>query len=136
MKKIISLLFVLILSFFLIIPAGAKEKNVTVYFFHGDGCPHCASEEKMLKRVSKKVKVVKYEVWYNTDNEELMNKIRSAYNIEAVGVPLTIIGDSYFVGYSDSIGNTINRAIAYYVEHDYNDEVSKIIDGTFEEHEI
>ncbi len=136
MKKIISLLFVLILSFFLIIPAGAKEKTVTVYFFHGDGCPHCASEEKMLKRVSKKVKVVKYEVWYNTDNEELMNKIRSAYNIEAVGVPLTIIGDSYFVGYSDSIGNTINRAIAYYVEHDYNDEVSKIIDGTFEEHEI
>ena len=49
MKKIIRLcgLFILLLLFPLVV--NAKDNKVTLYLFHGDGCPHCASEIEYLK---------------------------------------------------------------------------------------
>ena len=44
----------------------AKEK-VKLYFFHGDGCPHCAEEDKFLEKLEKEyendLEKVKYELW-------------------------------------------------------------------------
>ena len=39
--------------------------------FYGDGCPHCAAEEKFLNEYLKKdksVKLHKYEIWFDTEN--------------------------------------------------------------------
>ena len=51
MKKIINCL--LIILFLIIIPSRvfAKDNEVTLYLFHGDGCPHCKEEIKYLKDV-------------------------------------------------------------------------------------
>ncbi len=111
----------------------AKE-NVILYFFHGDGCPHCREETKFLKRMSKKysyLKIVKYEVWYNEENSTLLDKVFDAYKISVPGVPTTIIGDTFISGYDDTIGEKIERAIEYYSNHKSDDYVSKIKDGTF-----
>ena len=111
----------------------AKE-NVILYFFHGDGCPHCREETKFLKRMSKKysyLKIVKYEVWYNEENSTLLDKVFDAYKISVPGVPTTIIGDTFISGYDDTIGEKIERAIEYYSSHKSDDYVSKIKDGTF-----
>lgn len=131
MKKIIKLLFVFILVF-LFIPVNAKEsKDITLYFFHGDGCPHCAEEEIFLKKLDKEydINIVEYEVWYNTENQELLDKVKNVYGINRNGVPLTIIGNTYFIGYRDSMSNTIKRAIDFYTQNDYADQVSLIRDG-------
>ncbi len=135
MKKIVRVLFLFLFFFMFMIPVHAKETNdITIYFFHGDGCPHCAEEQEFLKKYEKDkhIKIVKYEVWYDSDNQELLNQISPAYGIKKTGVPLTIIGDSYFLGYSDSIGRSIERGIDYYKNNDYRDTFSLIREGKFD----
>lgn len=132
MKKKLLLLSLIIILFFPLF-VEAKE-NVILYFFHGDGCPHCREETKFLKRMSKKysyLKIVKYEVWYNEENSTLLDKVFDAYKISVPGVPTTIIGDTFISGYDDTIGEKIERAIEYYSNHKSDDYVSKIKDGTF-----
>ncbi len=131
MKKVIKLFLLFIFCSLLILPVNAKENKLTIYFFHGDGCPHCAEEKLFLDKISKDVKIEEYEVWYNTLNEELYNKVKEVYKIKENGVPLTIIGNTYFVGYNEAIGRSIKRAINYYNDskNNYSDNVDKIIEG-------
>lgn len=132
MKRIIKILSILLICCFCILDVDAKSKP-TVYFFHGDGCPHCKEENEYLKTVSKKINVEAYEVWYNEENEEFMNKVKEEMGITQTGVPLTIIGNTYFVGYSESMGKVMSRAIDYYSDEDnYIDQVANIREGTFD----
>ena len=131
MKKILKLFIVLIFTFFISFSVSAKEK-VTLYFFYGDGCPHCAEEEKVLLpelEKDKDIEIVKIETWYSEENRELLNKVVDAYNIGSSGVPCNIIGDTVVSGYNEYNGNKIKRAIKYYKEHDYIDYVEKIKNG-------
>lgn len=131
MKRLVRLLIFVTLLFCFYLPVNAKS-DVVIYFFHGDGCPHCALEDTFLRKIIKSdtgVKVVKYEVFNNKKNSELLSKVMSYYNIEKTGVPLTIIGNTYFLGYSDTMDNTVKRAIEYYKKHDYVDNVNRIINN-------
>ena len=138
MNKFFKHIFILFLSFVFLLPFDtlAKENNVTIYFIHGDGCPHCAAEEEYLKKLDD-VKIVRYEVWYDSSNEEFMQKVKDSFGIDKSGVPLTIIGNSYFIGYSESSDETFNRAINYYKKSDkYVDQVKKIKNDTFNKDEL
>ena len=128
MKKILKVLiiFTLLFSF----SVNAKEK-VTLYFFHGDGCPHCAEEQTDLIDDLKKdssINVEEIEVWHDSENKELLDKVISAYGTRS-GVPYNVIGDTTIIGYSESNGEKIKRAIEYYKTHEYTDEIKKIKNG-------
>ena len=128
MKKILKLLIVIALLFSFSV--SAKEK-VTLYFFHGDGCPHCAEEQTDLIKELKKdetINVVEIEVWHDNENKELLEKVINAYGTRS-GVPYNVIGDTTIIGYSEANGEKIKRAINYYKEHDYTDEIQKIKNG-------
>ena len=135
MKKIISCF---ILGFFLLFPFSTKaltNDKVTLYFFHGDGCPHCAEEEVFLESIEEKypdLNIVKYEVWYNDENAELLSQVEEAFSITRSGVPTNVIGSTVISGYSEAVGSKITRAIEYYQSHDYVDVVSQIQSGSFE----
>jgi cytochrome c biogenesis protein CcdA/glutaredoxin len=135
MKKIINYVFIFIcLLVFPIFVSAKEDEDVTLYLFHGDGCPHCAAEIKFLESIEDKydyLKIVKYEVWYNDDNATLLNNVKEALDVSTTGVPVTVIGDTVITGYTDSIGNKISRAIEYYHENDYKDVVSEVINGTY-----
>lgn len=111
MKKcLLSILLVMILLFPASVFAGDK---VHVYMFKGDGCPHCTEAESYFKTLEKEYgdqfDLVTYEVWYNEDNAEMMQKIaemRGETN-NARGVPYIIIGDKSFGGYSSSMNQEI-----------------------------
>ena len=107
----------------------AKEK-ATLYFFHGDGCPHCAQEEIFLDEIKDKykddLKIKEYEVWYNFSNQRLMEKVASALNTEASGVPFTVIGKHFFEGYSDANKGEIEDTIKQVIETPEEDVVSQI----------
>ncbi len=138
MNKIFKYIFIMFLTFLFLFPFDtlAKDNSVTIYFFHGDGCPHCAAEEEYLNKLDD-VKIVRYEVWYDSSNEEFMQKVKNSFGIEKSGVPLTIIGNSYFIGYSDSSADTFNRAINFYKKSDkYVDQVKKIKDDKFNEDDL
>lgn len=131
MKKIVKLLIFVIFLFSFFLPVNAKS-DVVIYFFYGEGCPHCSLEDDFLRKVSKSdtgIKIVKYEVFKSKENSDLLSKVKDYYNIEKSGVPLTIIGNTYFLGYSDTMDNTVKRAIDYYKKHNYVDNVKKIINN-------
>lgn len=133
----VSLLFLIICS---VENVFAKEQ-VNLYFFHGDGCPHCAEEEKFLAKIEKKysyVKIIRYEVWKNKSNALLMDRVGNRYDVVTSSVPLTIISGTAISGYSESIGVRIERAIKYYKDNPKENVnyVSQIKNGTFDEDEI
>ena len=136
MKKIVKILcLMLLMSFFLVVNVDARE-NVKLYFFHGDGCPHCKAEEEFLQKIEKKydtLDIVRYEVWYNETNQELLKKVQNKMNIDSNGVPVTIIGNTVITGYTESYDNKIERAINYYLENEneYQDVAGKIKNGTY-----
>lgn len=140
MRKIINyLLLFSYLFFFPILVLAKGNDEITLYFFHGDGCPHCAEEEKFLKTIEDKYdnfKIIRYEVWYDEDNAKLLKKVEDAFDITRSGVPRTVIGNTIIGGYGPNTGSKIERAIQYYQEHDYVDNVSKIIDGSFNKEEL
>lgn len=79
--------------------------TVNIYFFRGEGCPHCAKEEIFLEELKSRypsMKVSDYEVWYNKNNQELLTKVAEKLNVKVSGVPFTIIGDKTFFGFSES----------------------------------
>lgn len=103
-KKIVYSIF---LSFLFLVSgnAFAEEKNiVNVYFFWGNGCPHCANEKPFLEKLEKEndyIRINRYEVWESKENLDLLIKIGKELGISVSGVPLTLVGDESFVGYSE-----------------------------------
>ena len=95
-----------------------KDK-VNLYLFRGEGCPHCRDEEKWLLGIEDKYKdklnIYKYEVWHDEDNAKIMQEVKSELNATETGVPFTVIGKSYYVGYSDVIGSRIEDKIDSYL---------------------
>jgi thiol-disulfide isomerase/thioredoxin len=112
MKKIFFLnLIGFVLFFSLAFSISAQAKTELIYFW-GDGCPHCAKESEFLDAISKKypeLEIIKYEVWYNAENQKLFVETAKDLGITQLGVPLTIIGDKYFIGYQDD--ETTGKAI-------------------------
>jgi hypothetical protein len=129
MKKI-SCILIILFTFFVTLNVSAKEVNL--YLFHGDGCPHCAEEINFLGTLDpNEVHVIQYEVWYNEENATLLENVKSNLGIKRQGVPVTIIGDTYILGYGEGTDKKIERAISYYQDHEYSDAVEEIKAGTY-----
>lgn len=140
MKKIKFILLVFI-SFFLFNTDAFAKESIKVYFFNGDGCPHCKEENKFLEKMKDKypkIKVEKYEVWNNKDNQMLMEKVKNKMDISENGVPLTIIGSTYVIGYTESFNDEIERIINFYLENNnkYSDVVGSIKNNTFKDKKV
>ncbi len=110
-KSRLVLLFAL--AVLLAIPASAQDSpaaSVPIYFFWGDGCPHCANEKVFLTQLTDsfpEVEVHAYEVWYDAGNRALMERFATAFGFEPSGVPATFVADRYWVGYAESVGRQI-----------------------------
>lgn len=97
----------------------SSTEQITVYFFHGAECPHCAEETEYLNELQaeykEQIRIVKYEVWHDVNNEALCNKVKEYFNTSAKGVPFTVIGEKYFSGYNSYVGEDIKSAIDNYL---------------------
>lgn len=140
MKKILSYLLLIVL---LIFPVNAEAVNsdyqdvlgsiiedstnndkITIYFFHGDGCPHCAEEQEKLDELlityGNYIEIKDYEVWHSNSNNNLMLKAKDKFSETQAGVPFTVIGDKSFIGYNSTIGREIEETIQYYLGQEVN----------------
>jgi len=96
--------------------AGSPEKAapVTLYFFWGEGCPHCARSKPFLKELEQKYPALRIESWEvleNRDNLPRLMEMAKARNQEATGVPTFIIGDRVLGGFSPEIAAEIERLV-------------------------
>jgi len=108
-----SLLIVLFSVLLFNLAFASEIKNV--YFFYGEGCPHCENVIKsgVLEEISKieNVNVYRLEVYYNQTNRDLYTKYADLLNISQYqrGVPFVVIecekGYSYFIGDTPIINN-------------------------------
>ncbi|MFA5180453.1 MAG: hypothetical protein WC405_03975 [Syntrophales bacterium] len=88
--------------------------NSIVYLFKGDGCPKCAEEEKFLETLSKRIPNVEirtYEIWRHTGNAAMMQNLLKSRGVDAKGIPMTIVGDRIFYGFSSQVAEEIESAI-------------------------
>ena len=99
-------------------PALAQH-DTTIYFFYGDGCPHCAEEKPFLEQLESQypsLTVKQYEVYNNRENAELFMKFAEAYGETARGVPGTFVGDQMYSGYSERLGEKIEQDVIKCIE--------------------
>lgn len=106
-----------------------KEKDkVNIYFFWGDGCPHCEEEFEFLNSIEeqygKYYNLYAFETWYNEENVKLIYTFAGAMGDEVKGVPYTIIGNKSFRGFSEKSKNDFIRAI----ETEHTDDFDVYID--------
>ena len=104
------------------------EDKVNIYFFYGDGCPHCADEEKFFDSIQEeygdKYNIYMYETWYNDDNMALLKNIKSMMGDQVdTRVPYTIIGDQTYIGYNDYVGDKLLNQINHYFAKEGEEEV-------------
>ncbi|OGW38018.1 MAG: hypothetical protein A2X58_02270 [Nitrospirae bacterium GWC2_56_14] len=100
--------------------AGAVEEGVTLFFFWGEGCPHCASAMPFMKELEKRhpdLEVRSLEVFNNEDNLELLKKMAEQHGTEARGIPMVFIGDRYFTGFSEGTAHDIETEVKRITEH-------------------
>ena len=85
-------------------PAAQTAQPVAIYFFWGNGCPHCAKAKPFLEELSRtypNVAVRAYEVWYDEANQTLFKQMAAAYGFEPSAVPTIFIGDRHWVGFAE-----------------------------------
>ncbi len=96
--------------------AAEADTRAVVYFFHGDGCPHCEEATEWFKSIQEEYgsmfKIIRYETWNNSANSELMQKVAQFRNDDASGVPYIICGDQSWIGFAaDTMGPEITEKI-------------------------
>ena len=120
MKRVSYLLMLLVAM--LVIPfavfaqeetTSSETSKVPIYFFRGEGCPHCAEAEEWFQSIQEtegsKFEIVDYETWNDANNATLMNEVAKVRGEEesATGVPYIIIGDKSWVGFAASMEEEI-----------------------------
>ncbi len=108
-----------------------KEKNkVNIYFFWGDGCPHCEEEFKFFESIKedygKLYNLYPFEVWYNKENKENLELFARQMNDTIKGVPYTIIGNQTFKGFKESYKEELIKAIETESKKDFDVYFDKI----------
>jgi thiol-disulfide isomerase/thioredoxin len=98
--------------------AGTTQQHrdeVVIYFFWGDGCPHCTAAKPFLAALAERyptVVVRDYEVWRDEENQRLFMRMAAKFGFEPTGVPTFFIGERYWVGYAPE---PVGQQIAAYV---------------------
>ena len=117
-----------------------EDSRVTVYFFYGNGCPHCQEAEEWFASIEEEYGeryVIKdYETWYDADNSTLMQQVaeaRGEYDPDNFGVPYILIGDKSWMGFSqdtmaDEIKTQIDQVFAQPVSERY-DALANVTNG-------
>ncbi len=93
-----------------------KDKKINIYFFWGDGCPHCEEEyefwDSIINDYKNKInKIYGLEVWKNKKNANSMKEFAKFKGDDIKGVPYTIIGEKTFIGFDKSKKRSMKKAI-------------------------
>lgn len=135
MKKII-LGALMILGLIIPITVKAKDKEITIYMFRGNTCPHCEQALTYLKNnldiIPDNVKFVTYEVYKNNGNATLLEKVEKHFNFaekDLGSIPLFVVGNEYILGYSTA--DDLKKVIELTKDiDDYEDIVAKEINSS------
>jgi len=108
----LGVIVALLAAIFVIAPLAAPGESsaeqadeVTLYFFWGEGCPHCAAAKPMLAELEARyprLEVRSFEVWNSAENQRLFAGMTAKFEIRRTGVPTFFLGQRYWVGYTEA----------------------------------
>jgi thiol-disulfide isomerase/thioredoxin len=90
------------------------QTPATIYFFWGDGCPHCAQAKPFLQELEQRypnLQVESFEIYYVPENQELFKQMAAAHNFEPRYVPTFFIGDRQWEGFSEDLRQELEAAV-------------------------
>ena len=105
------------------------EYVVTINLFHWNQCSHCKEEITWLKELDERRDDIKINYYEVNEYPDLVESVREELYVLSEGVPLTVIGTDYILGFGDSTKARITNLIDKYADKDYCDIVSLIING-------
>lgn len=107
-----------------------EDNKVNIYFFWGNGCPHCEKEFEFFESIKEKYgdyyNLYTFETWYNEENSKLIYTFAEAMEEELKGVPYTIIGNKSFIGFNESYKKNIIKTIESQYQNSYDVYFDKI----------
>jgi cytochrome c biogenesis protein CcdA/glutaredoxin len=137
MKKGVLILLLVIsiaLSAISLVLADNKSSDETVlHIFYGKGCSHCGSALEFLDSLVKKdpsLIIEKHETYFNSEERELFEQITYTYGEKIEGVPTIFIGNKIFVGFSNSIGDSIKQEVEKCINGFCENPINKIKENT------
>ena len=112
----VSLIAAISIAYCAQIAAAAAHQPINIYLFWTKGCPHCAQEKEFLAKLAARdpqIKVITLELTESRDNRELFGKVGGELRANISGVPFTVVGERYFIGWlaEDSTGAAITNAV-------------------------
>jgi len=86
-------------------PQQAGPSSATIYYFWGDGCPHCEYIRPFIDNLTQKypdANIQVLEVWNNQTNQKIYTQANAAAGLSTPpGVPEVVIGKTVLVGQKD-----------------------------------
>lgn len=92
----------------------APANPVYIYFFWGEGCPHCAKAKPYFENLAIKypeIDLKTYEVYYDADGQKLFTLMAQKSGIEHLAVPTIFIGPYYLQGYAEEANEAIEKVV-------------------------
>ncbi len=92
----------------------AAAQDTAVVLFWGEGCPHCAVAKPFLEGLAREhgVGMRSFEIYGDEDARRLFAAAGRSYGFEPRGVPTILIGDEVFVGYAETMDDTLGGRVA------------------------
>ncbi len=95
--------------------------KINIYFFYGDGCPHCKEEEpfldELINKYGDKINIYRYETWYDSTNKNKMLESKELLGENKnASVPFTVVGEETYLGYNDFVGKKIESYLVELLE--------------------
>jgi len=128
MKKISFWILILLFLSFPIF-GKAEEKEIDLYLFYGEGCPHCKEEKKWLETIKNKYNIDfhYFEVWYDKEGQNALAQAEKLLESNATGIPYTVIMDRKFTGFSSTTKHDIESAIQYCLKNACTNPLASLV---------
>ena len=92
----------------------APATGATLYYFYGEGCPHCQKAKPFLEQLTRKypaLQIKSWEVMENRDNIPILMEMAEKRNFKPTGVPVFIIGDRVISGFGSGTAAELEAAV-------------------------
>jgi len=111
--------------------AAGEDKILHLYFFWSHGCPHCLQEKPFLEKIKQKypaLSIHAFEVSGDRENLELLKRVAATLRVEVPGVPFTVVGRDYLIGWQseETSGAALEAAIQKNLAHPGEDVMAEL----------
>ena len=112
------LLMLVILTLFSAVFISAEDNTapseIHLHLFYGQGCPHCSQLRLFLDKIQPdypNLIIHEHEVYSDNEGRALFEQMSKDFNVPIQGVPTIFIDNKVIVGFSSSIGESIEAEI-------------------------